>query len=32
MREITQFGFVEVTGARKSKLKHILFAFVLTFS
>ncbi len=32
MREITQFGFVEVTGARQSKLKHILFAFVLTFS
>ena len=31
-REISQFGFVEVTGARQSKLKHILFAFVLTFS
>ena len=32
MREITQFGFVEVSGAWQSKLKHILFAFVLTFS
>ncbi len=32
IREISQFGFAKVTGARQSKLKHILFAFVLTFS
>ena len=32
IREIYLFGFAEVTGARQSKLKHILFAFVLTFS
>ena len=31
-REITEFGFIEVTGTRQSKLKHILFAFVPTFS